>query len=110
MNRCCLAVWCRHKRARSEFELNHCLMDASGHNAIEIHERSTLPAELGKLLRRGRWRIGVVNHLSAFFALGFIIGLASPRIVRATTPRKRRILIVLSLLVPFSEKTSAAPL
>jgi hypothetical protein len=22
-------------------------------------------------LRRGRWRIGVVNHLSAFFAVGF---------------------------------------
>jgi hypothetical protein len=46
------------------------MMDACGHDAIEVNEWGSFRAKLGKLLRRAGWRTGIVNHLSASFAFG----------------------------------------
>jgi hypothetical protein len=53
-------VWAQG--SRSQFELNRAVMDASGYNAIEINEWSTLGAEFGKLCRLHLADRGVVNH------------------------------------------------
>jgi len=62
LHTCHLAVRCGHKGMCSQFELNRAVMDASGHNAIEINEWSTLGAEFGKLCRLHRADSGIVNH------------------------------------------------
>ena len=62
LHTCHLAVRCGHKGMCSQFELNRAVMDASGHNAIEINEWSTLGAEFGKLCRLHRADCGIVNH------------------------------------------------
>jgi hypothetical protein len=57
-------------------------MDASGHNAIEINEWSTLGAEFGKLCHLHRADCGIVNHgmTSAIVMDAFL-----SRLVRWTT-------------------------
>jgi hypothetical protein len=78
MNSRRLAVRCRHKGTRSEFELDRTVMDASGHHAIEINEWSTFGAELGKFYRldRADQGAGVINHVydcrSSFLGVGLL--------------------------------------
>jgi hypothetical protein len=96
-NPCRLAVRRRHKGTRNKFQLNRTVMDASGHNAIEINEWSTFRAEFGKLYRlhRADRRAGVVNHVydcrSSLQGVGFLLrGSYLSKIVRVAAPQKRR--------------------
>src|SRR5262245_65589110 len=80
MNSCRFAVRRRHKCTCSEFELNHTVMDASSHNAIEINEWSAFRASFGELygLHGTDRRAGVVNHVydcrSSFLGVCFFFG------------------------------------
>jgi hypothetical protein len=61
----------------SQFELNRAVMDASGHNAIEINEWSTLGAQFGKLCRLHRADCGIVYHGMT----SAIVGLSADRML-----------------------------
>jgi hypothetical protein len=75
MNRVHLTAPRWNDRTGSEFDANDTVCDSGGQDAIEIDEWSTFHAGVRNLSMcfAGR-RVGAVNHLSAFFAVGFILG------------------------------------